>query len=59
MRRRPYSVLLFDEVEKGHKSVLNVLLQVRPHGDKATSRRRHVCHGRDIPMDVPFRGQWP
>lgn len=29
MRRRPYSVLLFDEVEKAHKNVLNVLLQVR------------------------------
>ena len=30
VRRRPYSVILFDEVEKAHRSVLNVLLQV-PH----------------------------
>jgi hypothetical protein len=29
VRRRPYSVVLFDEVEKAHKAVLNVLLQVR------------------------------
>ena len=29
VRRRPYSVILFDEVEKAHKAVLNVLLQVR------------------------------
>jgi len=28
VRRRPYSVILFDEVEKAHKSVLNVLLQM-------------------------------
>ena len=28
VRRRPYSVLLFDEVEKAHADVFNVLLQV-------------------------------
>jgi ATP-dependent Clp protease ATP-binding subunit ClpC len=34
VRRRPYSVLLFDEVEKAHKSVLNVLLQVLSHSHR-------------------------
>lgn len=29
VRRRPYSVILFDEVEKAHADVFNVLLQVR------------------------------
>jgi ATP-dependent Clp protease ATP-binding subunit ClpA len=29
VRRRPYSVVLFDEVEKAHQNVWNVLLQVR------------------------------
>ena len=29
VRRRPYSVVLFDEVEKAHSAVFNVLLQVR------------------------------
>ena len=30
--RRPYSVILFDEVEKAHADVFNVLLQVRVWG---------------------------
>lgn len=29
VRRRPYCVILFDEVEKAHADVFNVLLQVR------------------------------
>jgi hypothetical protein len=29
VRRRPYAVILFDEVEKAHADVFNVLLQVR------------------------------
>lgn len=32
VRRRPYSVVLFDEVEKAHKSVFNVLLQILDDG---------------------------
>ncbi|KAK9913506.1 hypothetical protein M0R45_037320 [Rubus argutus] len=32
VRRRPYSVVLFDEVEKAHTSVFNVLLQVLDNG---------------------------
>jgi len=32
IRKHPYSVVLFDEVEKAHKSVLNVLLQVLDDG---------------------------
>ena len=32
IRRRPYSVLLFDEIEKAHPDVLNVLLQVLDDG---------------------------
>jgi ATP-dependent Clp protease ATP-binding subunit ClpB len=29
VRRRPYSVVLFDEVDKAHPEVFNILLQVR------------------------------
>ena len=29
-RRRPYAVVLFDEVEKAHADVFNILLQVMP-----------------------------
>src|SRR4029079_18933579 len=32
VRRRPYSVVLFDEVEKAHPEVLNVLLQLLDDG---------------------------
>ena len=32
VRRRPYSVVLFDEIEKAHADVLNVLLQVLDDG---------------------------
>jgi hypothetical protein len=32
VRRRPYSVILFDEVEKAHADVFNVLLQVLDDG---------------------------
>ena len=32
MRRRPYQVILFDEVEKAHPDVFNVLLQVLDDG---------------------------
>ena len=32
IRRRPYSVVLFDEIEKAHKDVLNVLLQILDDG---------------------------
>ncbi len=32
IRRRPYSVVLFDEVEKAHKDVFNILLQVLDDG---------------------------
>jgi len=32
VRRRPYSVVLFDEIEKAHKDVFNILLQVMDDG---------------------------
>ncbi|MCG8555341.1 MAG: ATP-dependent chaperone ClpB [Proteobacteria bacterium] len=42
VRRRPYSVLLFDEVEKGHPDVWNVLLQVLDDGRLTDGQGRHV-----------------
>ena len=32
VRRNPYSVVLFDEVEKAHPEVLNILLQILEEG---------------------------
>ena len=42
VRRRPYSVVLFDEVEKAHPDVFNVLLQVLDDGRLTDSRGRTV-----------------
>lgn len=42
VRRRPYQVVLFDEVEKAHPDVLNVLLQVLDHGVLTDGQGRTV-----------------
>ncbi len=42
MRRRPYSIVLFDEVEKAHPDVWNVLLQVLDDGRLTDGRGRTV-----------------
>ena len=42
VRRRPYAVVLFDEVEKAHPDVLNVLLQLLDDGHLTDSKGRRV-----------------
>ncbi|MBQ8276085.1 MAG: AAA family ATPase, partial [Clostridia bacterium] len=42
VRRRPYAVVLFDEIEKAHPDVFNVLLQVLDDGRITDSRGRTV-----------------
>ena len=42
IRRRPYSVVLFDEIEKAHPDVLNVLLQILDDG------RITDAHGKEV-----------
>ena len=42
IRRRPYSVVLFDEIEKAHPDVLNMLLQVLDDGRITDSQGRTV-----------------
>ncbi len=42
VRRRPYSVILFDEIEKAHPDVFNVLLQVLDDGRLTDSKGRMV-----------------
>ena len=42
IRRRPYSVVLFDEIEKAHKDVLNVLLQILDDGRITDSHGKTV-----------------
>ncbi len=42
IRRRPYSVILFDEIEKAHPDILNILLQILDDG------RITDAHGRQV-----------
>jgi ATP-dependent Clp protease ATP-binding subunit ClpB len=42
VRRRPYSVVLFDEIEKAHPEVLNVLLQVLDDGRLTDGKGRTI-----------------
>ncbi|HSK63192.1 MAG TPA: AAA family ATPase, partial [Pyrinomonadaceae bacterium] len=42
VRRRPYSVVLFDEIEKAHPDVFNVLLQILDDGRLTDSKGRTV-----------------
>ena len=45
IRRRPYSIILFDEIEKAHPEVLNVLLQILDDG------RVTDAHGRQVSFE--------
>ena len=42
VRRRPYSVILFDEIEKAHSDVFNILLQILDDGRLTDSKGRVV-----------------
>ena len=42
VRRKPYSVILFDEIEKAHPDVLNILLQILDEGKVTDSHGRVV-----------------
>ncbi len=42
VRRRPYSVVLFDEIEKAHPDVMNILLQILDEGRISDAQGREV-----------------
>lgn len=42
VRRRPYSVILFDEVEKAHPDVFNIMLQILDDGHVTDSKGRKI-----------------
>ena len=42
IRRKPYSVVLFDEIEKAHPDVLNILLQILDDGQLTDARGKKV-----------------
>ncbi len=45
VRRKPYSVILFDEIEKAHPDVMNILLQILDEG------RINDSHGRSVSFE--------
>jgi len=58
VRRRPYQVVLFDEIEKAHPDVFNVLLQVLDDGrltdgERAPGRLPQHPHRDDVPISAP------
>ncbi|MGQ9675246.1 MAG: ATP-dependent chaperone ClpB [Chloroflexota bacterium] len=59
VRRRPYSVVLFDEIEKAHPDVLNVLLQILDDGRLTDGHGRKVDFKNVvIIMTSNLGGQW-
>ena len=48
VRRQPYSVVLFDEIEKAHPDVLNLLLQILEDGKLSDSHGRTVSFRQTI-----------
>ncbi len=59
VRRRPYSVLLFDEIEKAHPDVFNILLQILDDGRLTDGHGRTVDFKNTILiMTSNIGGQW-
>ncbi|UCC85455.1 MAG: ATP-dependent chaperone ClpB [Gemmatimonadota bacterium] len=59
LRRRPYSVVLFDEIEKAHPDVFNILLQVLEDGRLTDSHGRTVdFRNAVLIMTSNIGGQW-
>jgi len=59
LRRRPYAVLLFDEIEKAHQDVFNILLQILDDGRLTDGHGRTVdCKNTIVIMTSNIGGQW-
>ena len=69
IRRRPYSVILFDEIEKAHPEVFNVMLQILDDGQLTDAKGRKVNFkntviimtsnvGSDMIMNLSRRGEF-
>lgn len=42
VRKKPYSVILFDEIEKAHPDIFNIMLQILDDGRLTDSKGRHI-----------------
>ena len=63
IRRKPYAVVLFDEIEKAHPDVLNILLQILDDGEITDAHGQMCIRDRVSPllpvMTAPARGTFP
>ena len=57
VRRKPYSVVLFDEIEKAHQDVFNVLLQILDDGRVTDSHGRTVDFKNTVIIMTSNKGQ--
>ena len=57
VRRKPYSVILFDEIEKAHPDVMNILLQILDEGKITDSHGRNVSFENTIIIMTSNAGQ--
>ena len=55
VRRRPYSVLLLDEIEKAHADVFNILLQILDDGRLTDSQGRTVDFKNTVVMFLQYK----
>jgi ATP-dependent Clp protease ATP-binding subunit ClpC len=58
IRRHPYSVVLFDEIEKAHPDLLNILLQVLEEGSLADAKGRKINFKNCIIVMTSNIGAW-
>ena len=54
VRRKPYCVILFDEIEKAHPDVFNILLQILDDGHITDAQGRNVNFENTIKMMMVF-----
>jgi ATP-dependent Clp protease ATP-binding subunit ClpC len=54
VRRSPHSVILFDELEKAHEDVLNILLQIMDEGTLTDGKGRKVSFTNSIFVSTYF-----
>ena len=58
VRRRPYAVILLDEVEKAHPEVMNILLQLLDEG-RLTDGKGRVVDFRNTLVVMTSSSRWP
>ncbi|OGF20401.1 ATP-dependent chaperone ClpB [Candidatus Falkowbacteria bacterium RBG_13_39_14] len=58
IRRRPYSVVLFDEIEKAHPDVFNILLQILDDGRLTDAKGRTANFKNTIIIMTSNLGEW-